>query len=94
VLVLSGRARATFERAIAYANDIGLLAEEVDLGSGELLGNLPQAFSHIGLVNAAWAIAQAEQATTLGSAEVADRHAAAAHMAATTTASNRKEDVP
>jgi GH15 family glucan-1,4-alpha-glucosidase len=54
------RARQTFERAIAYANDVGLLAEEVDPATGELLGNFPQAFSHIGLVNAAWAIAQAE----------------------------------
>ncbi len=52
-------ARATFEQAIAYANDVGLLAEEVDPTSGELLGNFPQAFSHIGLVNAAWAISQA-----------------------------------
>jgi GH15 family glucan-1,4-alpha-glucosidase len=52
------RARATFERAIAYANDVGLLAEEVDPATGELLGNFPQAFSHIGLVNAAWAISQ------------------------------------
>jgi GH15 family glucan-1,4-alpha-glucosidase len=56
------RARRKFEQAIAYANDVGLLAEEVDPGSGELLGNYPQAFSHIGLVNAAWAISQAEQA--------------------------------
>ena len=54
------RATETFERAIASANDVGLLAEEVDPKSGELLGNFPQAFSHIGLVNAAWAIAQAE----------------------------------
>lgn len=36
------------------------LSDEVDPGSGELLGNFPQAFSHIGLVNAAWAVAQAE----------------------------------
>jgi GH15 family glucan-1,4-alpha-glucosidase len=56
------RARRKFERAIAYANDVGLLAEEVDVKSGELLGNYPQAFSHIGLVNAAWAISQAEEA--------------------------------
>jgi alpha,alpha-trehalase len=54
-------ARATFERAVAYANDVGLLAEEVDPGGAEMIGNYPQAFSHIGLVNAAWAIAQAEQ---------------------------------
>jgi GH15 family glucan-1,4-alpha-glucosidase len=57
-----GRAREVFERAVAYANDLGLLAEEVDPSSGELLGNFPQAFSHIGLVNAAWAIGEAERA--------------------------------
>ena len=55
-------ARATFERAARYANDVGLLAEEVDSATGELLGNFPQAFSHIGLVNAAWAISEAEAA--------------------------------
>jgi len=63
-LALSGRiseARAYFERATSFANDLGLLSEEVDGGSGELLGNFPQALSHIGLVNAAWAIAEAER---------------------------------
>ena len=54
------RAREVFERAISYHNDVGLLSEEVDPENGELLGNFPQAFSHIGLVNAAWAIAEAE----------------------------------
>ena len=54
------RARDVFERAAAFVNDVGLLAEEVDPVSGELLGNFPQAFSHIGLVNAAWAISEAE----------------------------------
>jgi GH15 family glucan-1,4-alpha-glucosidase len=54
------RARAVFERAAAFINDVGLLAEEVDPVSGELLGNFPQAFSHIGLVNAAWAISETE----------------------------------
>jgi alpha,alpha-trehalase len=53
------RAREVFERGIGYVNDVGLLAEEVDPGTGELLGNFPQAFSHIGLVNAAWAITEA-----------------------------------
>jgi GH15 family glucan-1,4-alpha-glucosidase len=54
-------ATATFERAVAAINDVGLLAEEVDANSGEMIGNFPQAFSHIGLVNAAWAITQARQ---------------------------------
>ena len=64
-LALAGeveRAREVFERAAGYANDLGLLAEEVDGSSGELLGNFPQAFSHIGLINAAYAISQAEKA--------------------------------
>lgn len=55
------RAKRTFESAISYMNDVGLLAEEVDPTTGELLGNFPQAFSHVGLVNAAWAISQAEK---------------------------------
>jgi alpha,alpha-trehalase len=55
------RARDVFERAAAFVNDVGLLSEEVDPTSGELLGNFPQAFSHIGLVNAAWAISQAQR---------------------------------
>jgi alpha,alpha-trehalase len=59
---MAGRSEAAtdvFERAVAYANDVGLLAEEVDGQTGEMLGNFPQAFSHIGLVNAAWAISEA-----------------------------------
>ena len=63
-LALTGqvaRARAVFERAAGFVSDLGLLAEEVDPETGELLGNYPQAFSHIGLVNAAWAIDQAER---------------------------------
>ncbi len=56
-------ASATFERAVASINDVGLLAEEVDPRSGEMIGNFPQAFSHIGLINAAWAITQARQRT-------------------------------
>jgi GH15 family glucan-1,4-alpha-glucosidase len=48
---------------VAFVNDIGLLAEEVDPHTGELFGNFPQAFSHIGLINAAWAISQAEGAS-------------------------------
>ena len=55
------RARETFATAAAFANDVGLLSEEVDPATREMLGNFPQAFSHIGLVNAAWAITKAEE---------------------------------
>ncbi len=63
-LALTGdldRARAGFETVTGYANDVGLLAEEIDGATGELLGNFPQAFSHVGLVHAAWAITEAER---------------------------------
>jgi GH15 family glucan-1,4-alpha-glucosidase len=54
--VLMGRveeARALFERLLALRNDVGLLAEEYDPKDGRQLGNFPQAFSHVGLVNTA-----------------------------------------
>jgi GH15 family glucan-1,4-alpha-glucosidase len=47
------RARETFDRVLDLRNDVGLLAEEYDVGRGRQLGNFPQAFSHVGLVNAA-----------------------------------------
>jgi GH15 family glucan-1,4-alpha-glucosidase len=53
------RAEMLFDQLTGYANDLGLLAEEVDTASGELLGNFPQAFSHIGLITAAWEIDKA-----------------------------------
>ncbi len=56
------RAKETFAKAASFANDVGLFAEEVLPETRELLGNFPQAFSHIGLVNAAWAISQQENA--------------------------------
>ena len=46
-------ARALFERLLSLRNDVGLLAEEYDTRAGRLVGNFPQAFSHIGLVNTA-----------------------------------------
>jgi alpha,alpha-trehalase len=58
------QATATFERAAGYGNDVGLLAEEVAADGAEMIGNYPQAFSHIGLVNAAWAISEAERRRT------------------------------
>jgi GH15 family glucan-1,4-alpha-glucosidase len=56
------RAQELFDRLAGYANDLGLLAEEIDTGSGEQLGNFPQAFSHIGLITAAWELDQARGA--------------------------------
>ena len=53
------RAERLFDQLVGYANDLGLLAEEIDTGNGELLGNFPQAFSHIGLITAASAIDKA-----------------------------------
>jgi GH15 family glucan-1,4-alpha-glucosidase len=55
-LHLTGRvreARELFERIVALTNDVGLLAEEYDPVDGRQLGNFPQAFSHLGLVNTA-----------------------------------------
>jgi GH15 family glucan-1,4-alpha-glucosidase len=53
------RAEQLFDKLVAYANDLGLLAEEIDTATRELLGNFPQAFSHIGLITAAWEIDKA-----------------------------------
>jgi len=55
---LRDRARSWFSKATGHANDLGLLAEEADPRTGELLGNFPQAFSHVGLINAAWRLGQ------------------------------------
>ena len=55
------RATRLFERTTAYANDVGLLAEMGDPASGDMWGNFPQAFSHVGLINAAWSLAESER---------------------------------
>lgn len=46
-------ARRLFERCRSCANDLGLFSEEIDARTGEMLGNFPQAFSHLGLINTA-----------------------------------------
>jgi GH15 family glucan-1,4-alpha-glucosidase len=47
-------ARALFERLLSLRNDVGLLSEEYDPVARRLLGNFPQAFSHVGLINTAF----------------------------------------
>ena len=59
-LMMQGRdadAKKLFERVLSLANDVGLLAEEYDVGAKRLVGNFPQALSHISLVNAAFHLA-------------------------------------
>jgi GH15 family glucan-1,4-alpha-glucosidase len=54
--VLQGRhedARRLFERLLSRCNDVGLLSEEIDSGTGRMLGNFPQAYSHVGLITSA-----------------------------------------
>ncbi|MDP9349216.1 MAG: glycoside hydrolase family 15 protein [Gemmatimonadota bacterium] len=61
-LALCGRtqeAREIFEGMVARANDVGLFAEEIDPATGAFLGNFPQAFTHVGLINAAHALGYA-----------------------------------
>ena len=62
-LVLIGRrddARAMFERLISIRTDLGLMSEEYDIARGRLIGNFPQAFSHIALVNSAFNLDKAK----------------------------------
>lgn len=49
-------AEELFSQMLERANDLGLYAEEVDPGTGDALGNFPQAFTHIGVINAALAL--------------------------------------
>ncbi|MFS2013969.1 glycoside hydrolase family 15 protein [Azospirillum sp. CT11-132] len=63
--VLQGRrdeATALFERLLALRNDLGLLSEEYDAQAGRLVGNFPQAFSHIALINSAINLSRNAQA--------------------------------
>jgi GH15 family glucan-1,4-alpha-glucosidase len=62
--VLAGetaKAQALFDRVIAVANDLGLLAEEFDSGAGRHTGNFPQALTHIALINTAHNLCDAKK---------------------------------
>ena len=52
-------ARRLFERLLGLCNDVGLISEEYDTKTGRLLGNFPQAFTHVALVNSALNLAPA-----------------------------------
>jgi GH15 family glucan-1,4-alpha-glucosidase len=74
--VMLGRlddAHAMFNRLVALCNDVGLLSEEYEPESKELLGNFPQAFSHVALVNSAFNLTRASKP-----AEQRANHSAAA----------------
>lgn len=66
------QAHAAFQQLAGYRNELGLFAEEIDPQNGEALGNLPQAFTHVGLISAALTIDEREKgqshpATKIGS---------------------------
>jgi GH15 family glucan-1,4-alpha-glucosidase len=64
--VLAGeidKAQSLFDRVVAIANDLGLLAEEFDTGAGRQTGNFPQALTHIALVNTAHNLDDAKRAS-------------------------------
>jgi GH15 family glucan-1,4-alpha-glucosidase len=50
-------AKQAFKHILSFSNDVGLFAEEIDPETGEALGNFPQAFTHVGLINGAMALA-------------------------------------
>lgn len=74
-LALAGRladAREIFGGKVSRANDLGFFAEEIDPRTGEFLGNYPQAFTHVGLINSAYCLGTALTAEITRAAEPPD----------------------
>ena len=57
----TAEAHEVFEAALRYANDVDLFAEEIDPDTGEAMGNFPQAFTHLGVINAALALGDSRE---------------------------------
>lgn len=72
----AAEAQQLFETLCGYATDVGLFAEEIDPATGCALGNMPQAFTHVGLINAALSLSSrlaAHDGPTVGSRPVPQR---------------------
>jgi GH15 family glucan-1,4-alpha-glucosidase len=73
-MVMTGRAeegQRLFDRQLTLRNDVGLLSEEYDADARRLVGNFPQAFSHVALVNSAFNLARASKPAEQGAGEAA-----------------------
>jgi GH15 family glucan-1,4-alpha-glucosidase len=85
--VMQGRlddAAALFERLLSLRNDLGLLAEEYDPIRQRMVGNFPQAFSHIGLINTAYNLLHAQGPARQRSRSAAPHNGSATHNGSTT----------
>jgi hypothetical protein len=78
------RARGLCEKLLGYASDLGLYAEEIDTTTGRHLGNFPQAFTHLALINAVMHVIRAET----------DLHAAQSAFSGAPAAAVEPESVP
>jgi GH15 family glucan-1,4-alpha-glucosidase len=65
-----GRARDLCEKLLSYASPLQLYAEEIDPRSGRHMGNFPQAFTHLALINAVMHVIRADQGSVAGAAPV------------------------
>jgi GH15 family glucan-1,4-alpha-glucosidase len=68
-------AERVFDAVCDHANEVGLFGEEIDPATGEALGNFPQAFTHVGLINAALSLSQRLEDRKPGDVEPAQREA-------------------